>query len=72
MSNYYLDIIKDRLNCDGKNTCPTQCANSDLSNLNSIVRLIAPYWLSHQNEYGRLCRIKKKITPNIMLNDMAF
>ncbi len=67
MSNFYLDIIKDRLYCEGKNSLERRSAQTVMYRiLSAIARLIAPINLLLM-KYGVLCLTPKVITLKAFL-----
>jgi len=72
MSNFYLDIIKDRLYCDGKGSLSRRSAQSAIYEvLDTLVRLLAPILAFTSDEIWQVMPHKAgDDTRNVMLNDM--
>ncbi|MGE4352506.1 MAG: isoleucine--tRNA ligase [Oscillospiraceae bacterium] len=72
MSNFYLDIIKDRLYCDEANGIKRRSAQTSIYIiLDSIVRLLAPVLSFTANEiWLSMPHAEGVNTENVMLNDM--
>lgn len=72
LSNFYLDIVKDRLYCekrDGKLRRSAQSAMYEI--LSAMVRLIAPILAFTSNEIWGDMKLDKSMDPkHVMLNDM--
>ena len=72
MSNFYLDIIKDRLYCDGTESGERRSALSAIYIiLDSLVRLLAPVLAFTSNEIWLAMPHDSSADPrHVMLNDM--
>ncbi|MCF0121143.1 MAG: class I tRNA ligase family protein, partial [Oscillospiraceae bacterium] len=72
MSNFYLDIIKDRLYCDGTNSASRRSAQSAIYIiLDSLVRLLAPILAFTSNEIWLAMPHDSSANPeHVMLNDI--
>ncbi len=72
MSNFYLDVIKDRLYCDGKDSLSRRGAQTTMyAILDSLVRLLAPILAFTSNEIWLAMPHDKTADPShVMLNDM--
>lgn len=72
MSNFYLDIIKDRLYCDGENSKSRKAAQSTMYIiLSSFARLIAPILTFTSEEiWSFMNHSSSDNTESIYLNDM--
>ncbi|MGM9522440.1 MAG: isoleucine--tRNA ligase [Oscillospiraceae bacterium] len=72
MSNFYLDIIKDRLYCDGKDSLSRRSAQSAIYVvLDSIVRLLAPVLaFTSQEIWQAMPHAGGDDARHVMLNDM--
>ena len=73
MSNFYLDVIKDRLYCDGKDSVSRLAAQTTIYHiLNALVRMIAPILCFTADEIWKaMPHTEGDDMGNIMLNDMA-
>lgn len=73
MSNFYLDVIKDRLYCDGKDSLSRRSAQSAIYEiLDTIVRLLAPVLAFTSDEIWQAMPHKKTDDGRqVMLNDMS-
>ena len=57
MSNFYLDVIKDRLYCDGADSLSRRSAQTAIYTiLDAMVRLLAPLLSSPPTRSGWRCR----------------
>ena len=72
MSNFYLDIIKDRLYCDGTNSFSRKSAQSAIYLiLDGIVRLIAPILAFTSEEiWSAMPHSIRDDTESVLYNDM--
>ena len=72
MSNFYLDILKDRLYCDGKNSLARRSGQSAIYIiLDAMVRLLAPILAFTSNEiWQAMPHHKGANSEHVMLNDM--
>ena len=72
MSNFYLDIIKDRLYCDGTNSLSRRSAQTALYTiLSGMTRLVAPILAFTSDEIWQAMRhAAGDRTENVVLNDM--
>jgi isoleucyl-tRNA synthetase len=72
MSNIYLDIIKDRLYCDGTNSQSRQSAQSAIYLiLDGIVRLLAPILAFTSEEiWAAMPHGKAAVAESVLYNDM--
>ena len=72
MSNFYLDIIKDRLYCDGKDSIGRRSGQTAMYIiLDSMVRLLAPILAFTSNEIWLSMAHDASANPeHVMLNDM--
>lgn len=72
MSNFYLDIIKDRLYCEKRDSLLRRSAQSAMYEiLDAMVRLIAPILAFTSNEIWLSMNHDKSANPeHVMLNDM--
>ena len=72
MSNFYLDIIKDRLYCDGVNSLSRRSAQTALYTiLSGMTRLVAPVLAFTSDEIWQAMAHKAgDRTENVVLNDM--
>lgn len=72
MSNFYLDVIKDRLYCDGTESRSRIAAQTTIYNiLNALVRMIAPILCFTADEIWKaMPHVEGDDLGNIMLNDM--
>jgi isoleucyl-tRNA synthetase len=72
MSNFYLDVIKDRLYCDGKDSLSRRSAQTAIYTiLDSIVRMLAPVLAFTANEiWLSMPHTSKDNAQHVMLNDM--
>ncbi len=72
MSNFYLDIIKDRLYCDGADSLSRRSAQSAIYLiLDELVRLLAPILAFTSDEIWQAMPHGKGADPrHVMLNDM--
>ncbi len=72
MSNFYLDIIKDRLYCDAPDSLSRRSAQTAIYTvLDSLVRLLAPILAYTADEiWQAMPHRKSDDTRNVMLNDM--
>jgi len=72
MSNFYLDVIKDRLYCDGTDSAERGSGQSALYLiLDSLTRLLAPILAFTSNEIWLMMPHDKAANPaHVMLNDM--
>ncbi len=73
MSNFYLDIIKDRLYCDDRDSLSRRSAQTAIFEiLDALVRLLAPILAFTSDEIWQAMPHRKGDDPrNVMLNDMA-
>ncbi|MCL2343748.1 MAG: isoleucine--tRNA ligase [Firmicutes bacterium] len=72
MSNFYLDVIKDRLYCDGADSFSRKSGQSALYQiLDSLTRLLAPILAFTSNEIWLMMPHDSSANPeHVMLNDM--
>ena len=72
MSNFYLDVIKDRLYCDGVDSLSRRSAQSAIYViLDTLVRLLAPILAFTANEiWQAMPHASGDDTRHVMLNDM--
>ena len=72
MSKFYLDIIKDRLYCDGTNSLSRRSAQTALYTiLSGMTRLVAPILAFTSDEIWQAMRhAAGDRTENVVLNDM--
>ena len=72
MSNFYLDIVKDRLYCEKRDSLLRRSAQSAMYEiLDTMVRLIAPILAFTSNEiWLSMTHDSKANTEHVMLNDM--
>lgn len=72
MSNFYLDIVKDRLYCEKRDSLLRRSAQSALYNiLDAMVRLIAPILAFTSNEiWLSMTHDSSANAQHVMLNDM--
>ncbi|MBQ3404562.1 MAG: class I tRNA ligase family protein, partial [Oscillospiraceae bacterium] len=73
MSNFYLDIIKDRLYCERADSVERRAGQTAMFRiLDSLVRLLAPLLAFTSNEIWQAMPHRKGDNPeHIVLNDMA-
>ena len=72
MSNFYLDVIKDRLYCDGRDSLSRRSAQSAIYRiLDAMTRLLAPVLSFTADEIWLAMPHEKAADPrNVCLNDM--
>ena len=72
MSNFYLDIIKDRLYCDGKNSLSRKSAQTAIYRiLDGLVRLLAPILAFTAEEiWAAMPHGKDADTGSVLYNDI--
>ncbi len=72
MSNFYLDVIKDRLYCDGRNSLSRRSAQTAIYLiLDAMVRLLAPLLSFTADEiWQAMPHDSAKCPEHVMLNDM--
>ena len=72
MSNFYLDVIKDRLYCDGEDSLSRRSAQTAIYTiLDAMVRLLAPLLAFTSNEiWQAMPHTKGADARHVMLNDM--
>ena len=72
MSNFYLDVIKDRLYCDGAESLSRRSAQTTIYMiLDAMMRLLAPLLAFTSNEVWQdMPHSDKEDARHVMLNDM--